>query len=197
MEHADITPSEARCLTCGYLLRGLSEPVCPECGRAFDPADESTFDMRPLGWRRRRWIKRGAVALGVAVLYAVVGPRGVMRGEMSFTCAACGDRTTLRRVELRPPAWIPFRYPGVGWRGSARAGLLRDSRCPHDNLTVSIAFGNQRVVRATAGAPVASGSVVMFNGLAATIDSADEVLKHVMSPNSFGISVGHAQVTPR
>jgi hypothetical protein len=26
------------CLGCGYLLYGLPEPRCPECGRAFDPA---------------------------------------------------------------------------------------------------------------------------------------------------------------
>jgi hypothetical protein len=30
--------ADARCLTCGYLLRGLTETRCPECGTAFDPA---------------------------------------------------------------------------------------------------------------------------------------------------------------
>lgn len=25
------------CIQCGYLLKGLSEPRCPECGREFDP----------------------------------------------------------------------------------------------------------------------------------------------------------------
>jgi len=37
----------ARCLGCGYSLRGLTEPRCPECGRPFDPADPTTF------WRDR------------------------------------------------------------------------------------------------------------------------------------------------
>jgi hypothetical protein len=32
-----------RCLTCGYDLRGLPEPRCPECGRGFDPDDPATF----------------------------------------------------------------------------------------------------------------------------------------------------------
>ena len=32
---ATITLAEPRCL-CGYLLHGLPEPVCPECGRAVD-----------------------------------------------------------------------------------------------------------------------------------------------------------------
>ncbi|MDM8006127.1 MAG: hypothetical protein QUV05_08280 [Phycisphaerae bacterium] len=30
--------ADARCLKCGYSLRGLSENRCPECGTAFDPA---------------------------------------------------------------------------------------------------------------------------------------------------------------
>ncbi|MEW6251852.1 MAG: hypothetical protein AB1716_14495 [Planctomycetota bacterium] len=42
--------SPAMCLGCGYRLRGLTQPRCPECGRAFDPRDPAT-------WRRpsRRW----------------------------------------------------------------------------------------------------------------------------------------------
>ena len=36
-------PETAICLDCGYSLRGLPEPVCPECGRRFDPADAGTF----------------------------------------------------------------------------------------------------------------------------------------------------------
>jgi hypothetical protein len=30
------------CVKCGYLLRGLSEPRCPECGTPFDPNGEAT-----------------------------------------------------------------------------------------------------------------------------------------------------------
>ena len=36
------------CADCGYLLFGLTEPRCPECGRAFDPkrvAESSPPDM--------------------------------------------------------------------------------------------------------------------------------------------------------
>lgn len=36
-------PSDARCIGCGYPLRGLLAPVCPECGLAFDPADPSSY----------------------------------------------------------------------------------------------------------------------------------------------------------
>lgn len=115
-----------------------------------------------------------------------------MRGELSFTCATCGEKTTVWRVEFRPPGWVPLRYPGLGWRGVAQGGLSQNPPCPHANLAASIVFGNKNVVRATASAPITAGSVVMFNGLAASVDSADEVIKHVMSPYSFGISVSHA-----
>lgn len=36
-------PDTARCLSCGYLLRGLPEPVCPECGTRFDPENPETY----------------------------------------------------------------------------------------------------------------------------------------------------------
>lgn len=40
----------ARCQGCDYPLRGLESRRCPECGRAFDPADPSTMNLgRPLG----------------------------------------------------------------------------------------------------------------------------------------------------
>ena len=31
------TPDPSRCTICGYLLFGLHEPRCPECGTPFDP----------------------------------------------------------------------------------------------------------------------------------------------------------------
>lgn len=38
-----VIPDTAVCLGCGYSLRGLPRPVCPECGRGFDPSDPATF----------------------------------------------------------------------------------------------------------------------------------------------------------
>ncbi len=49
-------PEDACCLKCGYLLRGLSAPRCPECGREFDPADRSTYG--PFVSWVRRWQRR-------------------------------------------------------------------------------------------------------------------------------------------
>jgi hypothetical protein len=50
-------PDTAVCLGCGYLLRGLPKSVCPECGRAFDPADPSTYRDRAAVPKWRRWAK--------------------------------------------------------------------------------------------------------------------------------------------
>ncbi len=34
---------DARCIDCNYPLKGLPEPICPECGRRFDPAKPRSF----------------------------------------------------------------------------------------------------------------------------------------------------------
>jgi len=53
-------PDTARCLNCRYLLRGLPEPRCPECGHPFDPNDpDSYYDpARPKRSALRRFIHR-------------------------------------------------------------------------------------------------------------------------------------------
>jgi hypothetical protein len=52
-----------RCKNCHYLLSNLppvrigGEHRCPECGRAFDPADPTTWTSEALiGRRRLRWV---------------------------------------------------------------------------------------------------------------------------------------------
>lgn len=42
------------CLNCGYVLRGLVEPRCPECGKEFDPRYVEQFEARRLllPWER-------------------------------------------------------------------------------------------------------------------------------------------------
>jgi hypothetical protein len=46
------------CWECGYSLRGLASRRCPECGRPFDPADETTMNMgQEVGWVAR-WLMR-------------------------------------------------------------------------------------------------------------------------------------------
>ena len=74
----------ARCRRCGYPLRGLTTPVCPECGRPFDPADPRTMDLgRQPGvvgrffLRRTGWLPVLLLLAGAAgVAFATRWPRG-------------------------------------------------------------------------------------------------------------------------
>jgi len=56
-----------RCLSCQYDLSNLTPSPegghrCPECGRAFDPSNPTSFDGRHWKWR----------TVGVVFFYAVV-----------------------------------------------------------------------------------------------------------------------------
>jgi hypothetical protein len=66
-----------RCMTCRYDLRRLRARACPECGRAFDPADPATFDTdeNANGWRRI--IRRSAGVFCSLSLLAVLLPHGL------------------------------------------------------------------------------------------------------------------------
>lgn len=80
-------PETASCLGCGYALRGLEGHVCPECGRAFDPSDKSTYREpgRPIGWRRLAkapplWHLAGIPTFMVAYPYWSSVPGGLLAG---------------------------------------------------------------------------------------------------------------------
>ena len=74
------------CKSCTYDLAGAPEPRCPECGRAFDPANPRTY-LRTLAWRRRRpWILAAAAIL---VLYAIA-PRGYVKGVAVLNSGGTG-----------------------------------------------------------------------------------------------------------
>ena len=65
------TAQPPQCQKCGYSLRGLTTPRCPECGKAFDPADSHTYTRTsPLPpWNRSEWILgcAAAILVGLAV----------------------------------------------------------------------------------------------------------------------------------
>lgn len=77
-------PAEAVCLKCGYALRGLHAPICPECGRAFEPADANTYRIGGRWSRKWRewaeppagWHIYGMIALTVLALYETSVPPG-------------------------------------------------------------------------------------------------------------------------
>ncbi len=68
-------PSPAKptmyCRKCWYVLDGLTEHRCPECGRVFDSAKRRTYRTKPRGYLRR-WCVR-TLAWLAPVLLVVVG----------------------------------------------------------------------------------------------------------------------------
>lgn len=55
---AESAPAIGFCRDCGYSLQGLTTHRCPECGRAFDPADPKTMNMGRRAGRLARWLCR-------------------------------------------------------------------------------------------------------------------------------------------
>jgi hypothetical protein len=57
-----------RCLGCGYILDGLPENRCPECGRRFDPSDLRTYLLKTYS---------GRPLLALAIVFASLWVIGV------------------------------------------------------------------------------------------------------------------------
>lgn len=176
------------CRSCGYQLHGLTQPVCPECGRAFDLANPKTISVRSPEWRRRRRIRR-VIALLILVLAAVpFFPRKLLKGEIKFTCSACGVEQTTYRWEPMLPNWTGFRVPAVHWR-------TKPHRKPENGIQVctSHAFRNLDVKfdfpvgRAKATYSFGPNETPTLNGQAATPATSMDVLRNLMSPQNMGI----------
>ena len=65
-------PETATCIQCGYTLLGLVEPVCPECGRRYDPQDESTFVTPSSGPSWRSWSGAPKAWHTIACLFCLI-----------------------------------------------------------------------------------------------------------------------------
>ena len=184
-------PELAQCRSCGYRLRDLPDPVCPECGRGFDPADPKTYVANPERRRRRRWLGRLGVAVAVIILALGFFPRRVLTGSISFTCSNCGEKITTRRWEPVPPSWLSLRYPGLHW-------TTRSAPPPStpDRPGAVCAVHTYSDVNVRAEFPIGSvsgsciGDVVFVNGQRATPATAVAVLKTLSSPSNTGISIG-------
>ncbi len=91
-----------RCRQCGYLLRGLTEPRCPECGRPFDPEDPNTMDLPEhlrLGKPPKPPEPFAYVMIGYAVLIAILAYVWFRSKEFLFQC-------------LVATTWVPV---GISW----------------------------------------------------------------------------------
>jgi hypothetical protein len=65
-------PEHKHCLGCGYILDGLPELRCPECGREFDPADPGTYHA-PGPQAGRALLIAAAVGASATVLASTLG----------------------------------------------------------------------------------------------------------------------------
>ena len=195
MSNESAIPSTARCLRCGYLLHGLPSTVCPECGRAFDPADASTYDLRLPDWRRRRKIKRIAFAvIGCIALWVAFGPRALLKGKLEFKCSVCGETTTVYRWEPKPPRWIAPRFPGVNWSHNSAPPAGGPPRCRAHSYSVSVKFDMHNGGWCSGAGTSGARRVLTLNGLLTTVETGPDVLKHLMDPLNNGIQVGPSLV---
>jgi hypothetical protein len=86
--------AEARCLGCNYLLRGLPENRCPECGREFDPNDPRTMNLGSvIGAAARWWLSppgwplfAAASAAAIILLYSYHAPGRYFGPWISGSC---------------------------------------------------------------------------------------------------------------
>jgi hypothetical protein len=78
--------SHRYCLTCGYILDGLPEARCPECGRGFDPADPETFAVR---------VRSGAATLAISLIGGLAFASGMLLSYL--------DRMGIVQVKARGP----------------------------------------------------------------------------------------------
>jgi hypothetical protein len=82
-----------RCLDCNYVLLGLPEPRCPECGKEFDPEDFLSYTYKPPYVRWRFW-------LPVMVMIAVA----TLTWMVLFWAAGVGVAATVI---------VPFAFGGL------------------------------------------------------------------------------------
>jgi hypothetical protein len=96
------------CKNCGYALDGLSENRCPECGRGFDPNDNTTFEEYDLVTVRRafRWRKTKRLTAIIASSVVYCGAGSMMGASYGITgpvvvSAACIFFTALATRSVR------------------------------------------------------------------------------------------------
>lgn len=188
MESAVSTSPDARCLSCGYLLRGLPESVCPECAREFDPADPSTFDSDPPKRRRRRWLIRITAGLAIVAFAAALFPRSILKADVKFTCSRCSRVVTVTRWQLNPPSWVSFAYPGIDSRNDSDAGVEapagRDCDHHYDYVIRSdLPIGG----RVSAWGPLDPDQPRTVNGVSLSLDTAPRVLRVLLKPGNNGV----------
>ena len=108
-----------RCLSCHYSLENLTEHRCPECGREFDPDDDTTFE-----WGRYEALNWPQLFLVDGLIFAIIAlPFFIfLHAEFSVrlivSCVIAGPLTTVFLL-LGVPGFIEvFRWRWRRWRRS-------------------------------------------------------------------------------
>ena len=86
------------CRKCSYVLNGLIESRCPECGLSFDPADDRTFLRKP---KRKAWLTTLMWVLGLLVgLPVAVVASVATRFRVSLPARTVATRLAFRNAAL-------------------------------------------------------------------------------------------------
>ena len=80
-----------RCLGCGYILDGLTENRCPECGREFAPDDPATYAARQ---------RSGRPYLVCSLIAAIA--MGVLYADLALEIAGVIPRPVLPKAAMMP-----------------------------------------------------------------------------------------------
>lgn len=127
------------CRLCGYILEGLPEHRCPECGRPFDPTDPHTYARRlqsGLGLLITALVADGLIVAALCVLM-LVGPvvdssDGLFTTVALVVCILFSTGLTLAgatvfKTALRvwnPPPTLTKRWPVMAALGIAALPYL-------------------------------------------------------------------------
>lgn len=115
---------DARCLACGYALRGLSENRCPECGKEFDPQNALTMST-PFTRQRLRlayWLPSVLLLTTFVTLAA---------GLMILTALSGSSRRILFGSRTGLACWMAVLFCLSWWlRTRARSAILWPIQLP-------------------------------------------------------------------
>lgn len=114
-------PDTAQCQNCRYLLRGLPNPICPECGHPFDPEDPDSYHdpARPKRSLLRRLIKA----------ITPDGPHGLVDVSLiaGLTLAVVLESLWMQFIIYREPMpSLCCLIPGLPITSSLLAGVIFD-----------------------------------------------------------------------
>lgn len=143
---------DVECPDCAYNLRGLSEPICVECGRNLEDLDPAL--LRVVG-HDVQWenvlisltsiviILVGVIPMAVAIRVSFGEPAAFLRVIATLSpvvfCGLCWWRlrhTTQRRLLSKSLN----RYDGISWAGTSSMIILAILSIPHLGIIAAV-FG--------------------------------------------------------